>query len=231
MVYSAVLMGFIGSLHCLGMCGPLLMLLPNEPSNRLKFIFGRLLYNAGRIITYGILGSLIGLFGEQLSIFISQKFLSIGLGVGILAILFLPKILQKKLDLLSLSSKYISKIKNALGSILKNRGLSAQFMFGIVNGLLPCGLVYGALGGAFITSNSWSGFQFMILFGLGTVPMMLSIGLGINWFKRNFEFRLPNLISATYGFIAILLIIRGFVSIFPHYIPKNIDISNIPLCQ
>lgn len=231
MVYSAFLMGFIGSLHCLGMCGPLLLLLPSNPLQRLQFIFGRLLYNLGRILTYGVLGSLVGLFGEQLSFFISQKFLSIGLGITILIIIFLPKVLQNKIDVLSFSTIYISKIKNLIGSLLKKSGLFTQFLFGVVNGLLPCGLVYGALGGAFIASDSWTGFQFMLLFGLGTVPMMLSIGLGANWIKKNVSIRLPQLIPATYSIIAILLILRGVLSIFPQYIPKNIDLSNIPLCQ
>ena len=91
MFYSAFIMGFIGSLHCVGMCGPIAMMLPADNSKRGKFIMGRVLYNGGRILTYAFLGLLVGFIGESTIYFISQKSLSILLGVLILIGVFLPK--------------------------------------------------------------------------------------------------------------------------------------------
>jgi sulfite exporter TauE/SafE len=231
MFYSAFIMGFIGSLHCVGMCGPIAMMLPADTSKRWKFITGRVLYNSGRILTYGFLGLFVGFIGESTSYFISQKSLSIILGILILVGVFLPKTLQNKISLNPQIFRFTNFIKTSLSALFKKHSFATQFSFGILNGLLPCGLVYAALSGAFLTERITDGMAFMMLFGLGTLPMMLGISLGATWLRKTFALKLPKLIPITYSILAIWLIIRGFNAAYPHIIKQNIDLSNIPFCH
>lgn len=224
-------MGFIGSLHCVGMCGPIAMMLPADNSKHGKFIMGRVLYNGGRILTYAILGLLVGFIGESTIYFISQKSLSILLGVLILIGVFLPKSLKHKLSLNNYVFGFTNLIKGSLSKLFKKHSLATQLSFGVLNGFLPCGLVYAALSGAFLTEAFTDGMLFMVLFGVGTLPMMLGLSLGATWLKKTFGAKLPKLIPITYSFIGLWLIFRGLIISFPHIINRNIDLSNIPFCH
>ena len=109
--------------------------------------------------------------------------------------------------------------------------MATQFSFGVLNGFLPCGLVYAALSGAFLTEALTDGMLFMILFGVGTLPMMLGVSLGATWLRKTFGAKLPKLIPITYSLIGFWLIFRGLIISFPHIIKQNIDLSNIPFCH
>ena len=224
-------MGFIGSLHCIGMCGPIAMMLPAETSKRWKFVIGRVLYNSGRILTYAIFGLLVGFIGESTTYFVSQKTLSIFLGALILIGVFLPKTWKNKLSLNNYVFGYTNLVKGSLSKLFKKHSLTTQFSFGVLNGFLPCGLVYAALSGAFLTEALTDGMIFMVLFGVGTLPMMLGVSLGATWLRKTFGAKLPKLIPITYSFIGFWLIFRGLIISFPHIINHNIDLSNIPFCH
>ena len=224
-------MGFIGSLHCIGMCGPIAMMLPADTSKRWKFVMGRVLYNSGRILTYAIFGLLVGFIGESTTYFVSQKSLSIFLGALILIGVFLPKTWKNKLSLNNYVFGYTNLVKGSLSKLFKKHSLTTQFSFGVLNGFLPCGLVYAALSGAFLTEALTDGMIFMVLFGVGTLPMMLGVSLGATWLRKTFGAKLPKLIPITYSFIGFWLIFRGLIISFPHIINHNIDLSNIPFCH
>ncbi len=231
MFYSAFIMGFIGSLHCVGMCGPIAMMLPADTSKRWKFIIGRVLYNGGRLITYVILGLFVGFIGESTTYFVSQKSLSILLGALILVGVFLPKTWQQKISLNNYVFGFTNYIKGSLSRLFKKHSLATQFSFGVLNGFLPCGLVYAALSGAFLTEAFTDGMLFMFLFGVGTLPMMLGVSLGATWLRKTFGSKIPKLIPITYSLIGLWLIFRGLIISFPHIIKQNIDLSNIPFCH
>jgi uncharacterized protein len=231
MFYSAFMMGFIGSLHCVGMCGPIAMMLPADTSKRWQFVMGRVLYNSGRILTYAIFGLLVGFIGESTTYFLSQKSLSIFLGALILIGVFLPKTWKNKLSLNNYVFGYTNLVKGSLSKLFKKHSLTTQFLFGVLNGLLPCGLVYAALSGAFLTEAFTDGMLFMVLFGVGTLPLMLGVSLGATWLRKTFGAKLPKLIPITYSFIGLWLIFRGLIISFPHIINQNIDLSNIPFCH
>jgi sulfite exporter TauE/SafE len=213
------------------MCGPIAMMLPADTSKRWKFILGRVLYNGGRVLTYGVLGLFVGFIGESTGYFISQKSLSIILGALILFGVFLPKSWQNKLSLNPQIFRFTNFIKSSLSALFKKHSFATQFTFGLLNGFLPCGLVYAALSGAFLTERVIDGMFFMLFFGFGTLPMMLGISLGATWFRKTFALKLPKLIPITYSILAIWLIIRGFNAVYPHIIKQNIDLSNIPFCH
>jgi sulfite exporter TauE/SafE len=213
------------------MCGPIAMMLPADTSKRWKFITGRVLYNGGRLMTYTILGLLVGFMGESTSYFISQKSFSIILGTMILIGVFSPKIWRQKLSLNNYVFSFTNHIKVSLSMLFKKHSLATQFSFGVLNGFLPCGLVYAALSGAFLTEALTDGMLFMLLFGVGTLPMMLGVSFGVTWLRKIFGSKLPKLIPITYSLIGFWLIFRAFMISFPHIIKQNIDLSNIPFCH
>lgn len=215
MLWTAFLMGLVGSLHCAGMCGPLTLLLPSDKSRYPKFISGRILYNLGRIATYGILGLVVGLVGQQSTLFISRELISVGLGIIILLIIFLPDKWLNEISVYQKISRFTSKLKSGFKQNFNKSYYGGQMVFGLLNGLLPCGLVYAALAGSFIQLEALKGAAYMALFGLGTLPMMLSISLGSGWLKRHFSGSIKRLIPITYAFLAIWLIYRGIYSPSP----------------
>jgi uncharacterized protein len=210
MLPSAFFIGLLGSLHCVGMCGPLSLLLPPRDANNAKFVFGRILYNLGRITTYSILGATVGFFGEKISFFIGQKSLSITIGILILTFLFLPKNLKNRINNFGFIYSITNKLKTYFGIILKSKRQSAQFVFGLINGLLPCGLIFAALAGAFLMSHWWEAALFMALFGFGTMPLMLTANLSIGYFAKWIGKNFKNIVTISYASLAIWMLVRGF---------------------
>ena len=209
MLYSALILGLAGSLHCMGMCGPISMLLPGDKSKRGRYILGRLIYNLGRIFTYSILGLLIGLVGEQIALFTSQKVLFLIVGSILLLAFILPARWRQSLDALPYISRFTGLIKSSLSVFYKKHSLFAQLVFGILNGLLPCGLVYAALSGAFLMSEAWESALFMALFGLGTLPMMLGFAFLGNSLRQLVSFKPKVVYTFSYIILAIWLIFKG----------------------
>ncbi|HEY1056586.1 MAG TPA: sulfite exporter TauE/SafE family protein [Emticicia sp.] len=229
MLYSAFMIGLAGSLHCMGMCGPISMLLPGDKSKRGRYILGRLIYNLGRIFTYSILGLLIGLVGEQIALFTSQKALFIIVGSLILLAFILPARWLKSLDVLPYVSRLSNFIKSTLSVFYKKHTLFAQLVFGVLNGLLPCGLVYAALSGAFLMSEAWESVLFMALFGLGTLPMMLGFAFLGNNLRKLIHFKPKVVYTCSYIILAIWLIFKGVnlpANNFAHH-----DANGITVCH
>ncbi|KPM49163.1 sulfite exporter TauE/SafE family protein [Jiulongibacter sediminis] len=208
MIWTAFFMGLVGSLHCAGMCGPLTLLLPHDQKTT-KFIAGRILYNLGRIGTYALLGFAVGLIGQESALFISKNALSITMGVLILLFLFLPDKWLSGFKVYQYLAGFTNKLKAGFKRNFNQNFYSGQLVFGFLNGLLPCGLVYAALAGAFIQLEVLQGAAFMALFGLGTLPMMLSISLGSGWLKKHFSGQIRKVIPVTYALLAVWLIYRG----------------------
>ncbi|MBP6334260.1 MAG: sulfite exporter TauE/SafE family protein [Bacteroidia bacterium] len=210
-IYSAFLVGFLGSFHCAGMCGPIALALPLADNSRWSILAGRTLYNAGRVITYSLLGLIIGLFGHTIALAGYQGLLSIVSGVLILAAVLLP-LAFKRLDALSrFSSMYGQKIKRVFRTIFGVKSKLNLLLIGLVNGFLPCGFVYLALAGAVASGSLTNSVLYMTFFGLGTIPMMLSlsmIGTLGGPSLRRFVLKASPYVAVS---VAILLIIRGFM--------------------
>jgi len=214
-LWTALIIGFAGSLHCAGMCGPLVLAIPAAPGKFAAQLTGKLAYNAGRITTYALLGFLFGTFGQMLGLAGFQRWVSIVAGAAILlSLLALP--LRNATFLIA---RPVNWLKSALGRLLKVRSLPAQFSFGALNGLLPCGLVYVACAAAAATGNALAGVEYMALFGLGTLPMMLGLGLAGRLLHREFQFRLQKLVPVSLGVMASLLILRGLGLGIPYLSP------------
>lgn len=204
----------MGSLHCFSMCGPLSLLLPADKS---RYLIGRLIYNTGRITTYALLGLLTGILGQQAGFMIPQKIIFIGLGSALLIYLLLPPKWKTRLSVWGPVLRLASFVRQSVAKLSKRHGLTAQYGFGLVNGLIPCGLVYAALSGAFLTAGITEAVFFMIFFGLGTLPMMMSFGV-VGKLLPSFLQVKPKLIyTLSYAGIALFLLYKGLQMPVTHY--------------
>jgi sulfite exporter TauE/SafE len=218
-IWTAFLLGLVGSLHCAGMCGPLALALPATGRTRASFLLGRLNYNLGRILTYSLLGAVVGLVGESLALAGLQRWVSLAAGLAIL----LGLIASSRYALDTPAVRLVSWLKSGFARLLQQRSLSSLLVLGLLNGLLPCGLVYAACAGAVAAGGFFSGTQYMLAFGLGTLPMMLGLGLvgkQLHWVIR---FKFQRLIPASLLLLSSLLILRGLALGIPYLSPNLSD--------
>lgn len=215
-LWTAFLLGFVGSAHCAGMCGPLALALPPTGNTRAHFLVGRVAYNAGRILTYAALGALFGLLGRTFALAGLQRWVSLTAG----ALILLGLLLSPKLGSGVALARGAGWLKAALGTLLRRRALSSLFGIGLLNGLLPCGLVYAACAGATASDHTLHGVAYMIVFGLGTLPMMLAISVAGQKVHLTLRFKLQRLIPASVAIVGTLLLLRGMALGIPYLSPK-----------
>jgi len=208
-LWTAFTIGLFGSLHCAGMCGPIACALPNGDGGKFHVIGNALRYNFGRTVTYSLIGAMIGIVGRGLQLAGFQQFISIALGVLLLVIALFSINVEAKLLQLPGLHQLVFRLKSKLGQLLKGTGVNASFFIGLLNGLLPCGLVYMAVVGALSTGGIWSGMGYMALFGLGTTPLMLATGLAGSFAGIKFRTALRKAYPAFLIFFAVLFIFRG----------------------
>jgi sulfite exporter TauE/SafE len=218
-LWTALLLGLVGSLHCAGMCGPLVLALPATGGSRATFILGRVAYNLGRLFTYCLLGAAFGFVGRTLALAGLQRWVSVGAGSAML----IGLLLSSRFAIGSPLARGVTWVKSGLGALLRRRSLPSILALGAMNGLLPCGLVYAACAGAVATGGFLSGAAYMAAFGFGTVPMMLGLGLIGQRLQLILRFKLQRLTPACLGLVAVLLILRGMSLGIPYVSPDLLD--------
>lgn len=217
---AALSIGFVGSMHCIGMCGPIALALPVHGKSAFTRIAGPLLYNTGRVLTYFVLGMVFGLLGKGFVIGGYQQWLSIIMGVTVLVIVLLPASVKTRLSMINVIAPAIAKVKSLLGSFLKQRTAGSLFVIGVLNGLLPCGLVYLAVAGAIATGDVLKSGMFMAVFGLGTIPAMLFVTMAKTIVSVNIRSKISKAIPVFTVVMACLLILRGLDLGIPYLSPK-----------
>lgn len=224
MLWSAVVLGFFSSFHCVGMCGPIAMMLPVDRNNSVKKFFQIFTYHFGRLMAYASIGLAFGFLGKGLYLAGMQQKLSIIIGILIIIIVLIP---ERKIQQYNFSKpvfKLISKLKSSLGQQFKKKSFKSLFIIGLLNGYLPCGMVYMALFGAIAMGFAFKGALYMILFGLGTIPLMTSvvyIGTFLSVPVRN---KIQKAIPYITVFIGMLFILRGLGLGIPYISPSNISL-------
>ena len=204
------MMGIISSMHCVGMCGPLIIAMPLEARN----LFGRtkngLLYHAGRITTYAVAGGVAGFLGFTFFAGVAQRHLSVIMGCLMLFYVLLVWLGKKT------GNKWSSFANNLFWSFRQRfsrlklfRNNRSAFLFGLLNGLLPCGVVYLALSSSVATGSVSRGVLFMIFFGLGTTPALFSVGVAGASFRIKWKYLFQKTVPAMLSILALLLILRG----------------------
>jgi uncharacterized protein len=206
---SALSLGLLGSFHCAGMCGPLALMLPTDDSSNASILKTRILYNAGRVFSYISIGLIFGFLGLAIALQGFQKELSVFTGAIILISIVLSSGKNNKLKSLNFTSFYSNAIRKTLKKLFSKKSPISLFFIGVLNGFLPCGFVYLAVAGAASTGSVKNGMMYMLLFGLGTFPMMMTISIAANYLGVKFS-RLSRTISPIIGIaLAFFLIYRG----------------------
>ena len=213
--WTAFLLGLVGSLHCAGMCGPLALALPPAGNSTLGYVLGRVAYNAGRIVTYCALGIVFGLAAGPFLLAGLQRWVSIALGVALLLGLFA----SRRLALARPVTSVVNELRTSMSVLLRQRSLAGLAVLGLLNGLLPCGLVYVACAGAAATGGILEGASYMAAFGVGYVPMMLAISLSGNLVPTSLRLKLVKTIPVCVFLLASLLILRGMSLGIPYLSP------------
>lgn len=214
---AALLLGFLGSFHCIGMCGPIAIALPQHEGQPYLKVISALLYNFGRVITYAIIGILFGALGKGIFMGGIQQVVSILTGVLIIVLVAFPYIVPSKFKQVSVLQ--IPIMRKAFSNAFKMQSLSAYLFLGLINGLLPCGFVYMALSGAMLTGNTFDGSLFMFFFGIGTIPAMLSMSLMGSFINISFRNKVKKAIPYISIFVGLILILRGLNLGIPYVSP------------
>lgn len=221
-------MGLVGSFHCVGMCGPIAVALPINNKSWLSRLLGTLSYNLGRAITYALLGAFFGLLGEGIQLGGFQRWVSISMGVIMILSVLFPVLFRNTKFLNKYIYGYVSRLKSLLGPLLNSRSTGSLFMIGLLNGLLPCGLVYVALAAAIATGSVTSGALFMFIFGIGTAPLLAVVTLLGNVISSSLKSRINKLIPMVIIIIGTIFILRGLNLGIPYISPPAKKLS-IPL--
>ncbi len=218
---AAMGLGLTGSLHCVGMCGPLVMALPRrQGAGMSSHLSGRVLYNLGRTTTYACMGLFAGLVGRVIQLAGVQQAVSIGLGIILLLTVFLS---TRQLPEWMVRTFY-KPVQTLLGRIVKNGSPLGLYQVGLVNGLLPCGLVYAALAAASLQGTTFSAVLYMTLFGLGTAPLLFALSMGgLGLQSPRMRPVLNRLIPVLTCVVASLLILRGMALGIPYISPDLIE--------
>ena len=233
MLFSALFFGLISSLHCIGMCGPIAMMLPVDHKNPTKKALQILTYHLGRLTAYGFLGLAFGLLGKGLFIAGFQQNISIAVGVLMIIIAIVPEKVFVQYNFSKPIYKVISSIKSSLGNQFKRKTFDALFSIGFLNGLLPCGLVYAALFGAIAMQNEVLGVAYMLLYGIGTIPLMSVVVYASGFMSVPLRSKLQRIIPIITIGIGILFILRGLSLGIPFISPaeQSLFVQANPNCH
>jgi sulfite exporter TauE/SafE len=204
------------------MCGPIAIALPVPESSNLSFFFGRILYNLGRVVSYSLLGALFGFVGQRIALAGAQQIVSIALGVIIIIAVLMPQKQKNFFIQLPIVQKVIQPLKTNIGLLFKKGTFCSMFTIGILNGFLPCGFVYIGLAGAIASGSAITGAAVMFLFGLGTIPAMLTATVFGKYINIGIRTKLRKATPYLAMILAVLFILRG-MNLGIHYISPKIS--------
>lgn len=226
--WIAFFIGLFGSIHCIGMCGPLAFAVPSPRGRWWLLVADKVVYNLGRVISYSLLGILFGFIGRQLWMFGLQQ--GVSLFSGILIIMAgLSRLYHIGIGRHNkVVARFLMPVNKLLAYALKHR--AGHFIIGVLNGFLPCGFVYLALVGAINAGNPLAAGQFMFLFGMGTFPLMLlatvSSGFVGPIVRRQINSIMPYLMLC----LGVWFIIRGLNLNIPYLSPQK-QSSGVTICH
>ena len=233
MLYTAFILGLISSFHCIGMCGPIAMMLPVDRQNETKKATQIITYHLGRLTAYASIGFIFGLLGKGFFLAGIQQKMSIFIGVIMILIVLIPEKTFSKYNFSKPVYKIIANIKSNLGKQFRNKSYKSLFTIGLLNGFLPCGMVYVALFGAIAMQSASFGILYMILFGLGTVPLMTAVVYVNSMLQLPFRNKIQKVIPYVAVIIGVLFILRGLGLGIPYISPSNMSlfVQGSPNCH
>lgn len=222
MILTAILLGLLGSFHCIGMCGPIAFMLPVHKSSTSGKVLKVGSYHLGRLMAYASIGLLFGLLGSGIYLFGMQQKLSLMMGIFMILLVVLPASRIKVFSSGGFFFRAVGRIKSALGKELTKPGADTYLGLGLLNGFLPCGLVYMAVIGAVASGNALQGSVYMIMFGIGTIPMMTLAVFAAHKINTKVRTKLTKAIPIFVIVLGALFIIRGMGLGIPYLSPEPV---------
>lgn len=231
-LWTAISLGLVSSLHCMGMCGPIAGALPLNKRTYFTVWSGIGAYNLGRLTTYMSLGALFGLMGTALVTAGLQQTISLTLGVLFLLSVLIPLFGKRTIPLESLAYRGVGRLMGRFRKLFGKHDWEGLFFIGLLNGLLPCGMVYLALAGAVATGSWDGGVLYMLLFGSGTLPVMIGVTWAGRFITSGTRANLRKLIPVFVAVLGVLFILRGLNLGIPYLSPELAPLgSGITECE
>lgn len=221
LMISALGLGFASGFHCIGMCGPIALSMGLTKKQATHFYLQNLTYQLGRIITYALLGAVLGIIGEGFEIAGFQGSLTIAVGVLLIIMALFSFGGKDFATRIPFINQGLLKIKIGLSKFLQRPDYQSRFLTGLLNGFLPCGMVYMALTASLASGGVWQGATFMALFGLGTLPFMFVVVLLGNLMSQPFRLKVLKFIPVVMIILGGLFIVRGMELGVPYLSPKK----------
>jgi uncharacterized protein len=223
-IISGFILGTVGSLHCIGMCGPLSLAIPVQHLSTFKKITSLLLYQFGRIITYTIIGLATGIGGNVIYLAGYQQLFSAVAGAMLVVFALFYFLGKTKTFKLLILRKFYTTVQQLIIKILASvKKWYSYVLLGMANGLLPCGMVYIALAATLSFTTIGHSAIFMAGFGAGTLPAMMLVAIVGHQLKPKFRLYFKQLVPFVIFFFGIILVLRGmnlnipFISpVLPH---------------
>jgi len=226
MFLTAFMLGLAGSLHCIGMCSPLVMAATNL---RGSHFVNRLVYNMGRVFSYGLLGLIAATFGSLFQFNGFQQVLSSVLGVFLILAGVIGLTYLKIPFLTNFTLAFTGKIKKTFSKFLSKKSISSLALMGMLNGVLPCGLTSIAIAYCISLSTPQEGFLFMLIFGAATLPVMLGLTSVFQIFIKKLNISFHRVSTITMILLGVLLISRSILSNH-HSISPDTATTSITVC-
>lgn len=221
LIISAIGLGFASGFHCIGMCGPIALSMGFTRNQAANFYFQNLTYQFGRISTYALLGAVLGIVGKGFEMAGFQSYLTILVGILLIimaAFSFGGKDFASKVPFLT---KFLLNVKLRLARLLQKPDYKSRFLTGVLNGFLPCGMVYMALTASLAAGGIVQGASFMALFGLGTLPFMFAVVLAGNLMTQAFRIKVLRVMPVVMIVLGFLFVLRGMEVGIPYVSPKK----------
>ena len=229
---TALVLGLAGSGHCLGMCGPLATMVPRSGlEGRAGLIADRLVYHLGRVLVYAMLGVVMsaGLTAVDLDRF--ERPLAIVSGVLMIIIAVLPHITKRSITPRWIAARWSAGAQWFARRLRGQASVRRTFVLGMVNGMLPCGLVVAALVGAVGTGRPDQAALFMVMFGLGTVPALFILGIALSVGGHGLQRQLHRLTPVLTVLAGALILVRGLGLGIPYLSPSPVAVATATCCQ
>ncbi|TDX84215.1 sulfite exporter TauE/SafE family protein [Epilithonimonas xixisoli] len=221
LVISAIGLGFASGFHCIGMCGPIALSMGLTKNQKTNFYLQNITYQLGRILTYSFLGGILGIIGQSFELAGFQKYLTVSVGILLIIMAvfsFGGKDFASKIPMVS---KALLRVKMQLGKILQRPDYKSRFATGILNGFLPCGMVYMALTASLAAGGIWQSSLFMLIFGLGTFPFMFAVVYLGNFITTAFRVKILKVIPVMMILLGGLFVLRGLELGIPYVSPQS----------
>lgn len=220
LIFAALGLGFATGFHCIGMCGPIALSLGLSKSQQVNFHLQNLTYQFGRIFTYTLLGAVVGIVGEGFHLAGFQQYITIFAGI-LLIIMALFSFGGDFASKIPAINNALLRVKINLGKFLQKKDYTSRFLTGVLNGFLPCGMVYMALTASLAAGGIWQSASFMALFGLGTFPFMFAVVLFGNLINTATRTKILKFVPIFMLVLGGLFILRGLEIGIPYISPKK----------